>query len=76
MRARRLQWLGHILRMGTGRNIKQMVFEMTNDKVQEGRQSADGRVKAHVVEVTLHDGSGQREMGNKGKDTKTIEGDC
>ena len=28
IRARRLQWLGHILRMGTDRKLKQAVFEM------------------------------------------------
>ena len=28
IRARRLQWLGHILRLGTERLIKQAVFEM------------------------------------------------
>ena len=28
VRARRLQWLGHILRMGSERKVKQAVFEM------------------------------------------------
>ncbi len=28
VRARRLQWLGHILRMGTERKLKQAVFEL------------------------------------------------
>ena len=28
IRARRLQWLGHILRMGSERKLKQAIFEM------------------------------------------------
>ena len=31
IRARRLQWLGHILRMGTDRQLKHAVFEMFKD---------------------------------------------
>ena len=32
IRARRLQWLGHILRMGTYRYVKQAIFGMYKDR--------------------------------------------
>ena len=40
IRARRLQWLGHILRMGPERKLKQAIFEMFKDR-QEGDMLMD-----------------------------------
>lgn len=40
VRARRLQWLGHILRMGTDRLLKQAIFEMFKNR-QEGDMLID-----------------------------------
>ena len=40
IRARRLQWLGHILRMGTDRYVKQTIFGIYKDR-REGDMLMD-----------------------------------
>ena len=53
IRARRLQWFGHILRLGPERTIKQAVFAMYKDP-QEGNLLNYGCTQMRYMERPVH----------------------